>query len=381
MRFQALLAILLLALVGSGCSGKSKTREPADLADIENPEIRPRTEWSATVGSGSGKLYNNLTLELTSDALFAADYKGRVFAFDPLSGERLWRADTGANLIAGPAVAGNAVFVGSRDAAVIALSRTDGSELWRAKVSTEVHGSPVSDGEVVVVRTLDGRTFGLSASSGIRLWAFDRSMPALVLRGMSAPLIASGRVLVGMDTGRLAALQVSDGTVLWEQTVAVPEGRTELERLTDIDGDLIDGSRCVYAASFGGEVACLELGSGQALWRRDVRSYLSLGFGEEKLYVTDDTSVVWALDAQSGAAAWRQESMLYRKLSGPAFFRGFVVAGDDDGYLHWMSPSDGRLVGRNRIGSDPILVQPVAGEELLYVLNQDGRLRAIRAAE
>lgn len=372
------LAALLLA---AACSDRGKTREPAELADIENPEIRARTEWSASVGDGSGKFYNNLRLELTTDALFAADFKGRVYAFDPATGERLWRTDTDANLVSGPSVAGNAVYVGSRDALVIALARADGSELWRASVSSEVHGSPVSDGEVVVARTVDGRVFGLSAATGGRLWVFDRNLPPLVLRGTSAPLIAAGRVLVGMDNGRLAALQTANGTVIWEQTIAVPEGRTELARLTDIDGDLVDGPNCVYAASFGGEVACVELSAGQAIWRRDVKSYNSLAFGDDKLFITDDTSVVWALDAASGAAAWKQDAMLYRKLSAPAFYRGFVVAGDHDGYVHWMGPSDGRLVGRNRVGSDPIVVQPVANEELLYVMNRDGRLRAIRAGE
>jgi outer membrane protein assembly factor BamB len=202
-------------------------------------------------------------------------------------------------------------------------------------------------------------------------------VPNLVLRGSSAPLVAGNAAIVGMDNGRIASLKLADGTPQWEQAVSVPSGRTELERLTDIDADLIDGPDCIFAASFGGDVACLDSGSGEVAWRRSVRSYTGMTMSDDRLFVTDESGVVWALDQKTGAAAWKQEALLYRKLSPPAFFGGYVVVGDFEGYLHWLDPSTGAIVGRSREGSVPIMAPLVATADELYVMNVDGRIAAI----
>lgn len=370
------LCLLGAALLLAGCSDKAKVREPAELIDIEAPAFSVDTVWTASVGEQGGNA-TDLGLALQADGVFAASADGHVTALDPATGKRLWKVRVGGNLQAGPALAGNAVLVGSRDAIVIALSRADGSELWRAKLSSEVLGAPAGDGEVVVVRTVDGWTYGLSADTGTRLWAFDRAVPSLVLRGMSPPLLVAGRTLIGMDNGRVAALSASDGTVLWEQTVSVPQGRTELDRMTDIDGPLVDGPGCVYAASFGGQVACIELITGQAVWRRDVKSYSGLAFANDKLFVSDESSVVWGLDARSGAAAWKQEGLLYRGVGSPAVLGGYVVVADREGYLHWLDPADGHPVARSRAGNEPIYSSMLVSDELLYAVNDDGKLRAL----
>lgn len=374
--------LLILALLGSAaCSSKAKVREPAELSKIEEPVLRAQSVWSASAGRGSGKLLSELRLRLEPEALYTADVGGRVFAFNPASGKLIWRSDTGTRLIAGPGVSGDAVVIGTLDAEVIALKRADGSELWRRTISSEVLGPPAGAGDLVVARAVDGRIYGLSASSGDWLWAFDRVVPNLVLRGVSAPMISGNRVIVGMDNGRLTSLGLADGVTHWEQPVAVPTGRTELERLTDIDADLIDGPECIYAASFGGEVACVDRETGQVLWRRAITSYTGMALSDDKLFVSDADGHVWGLDAKTGAAAWKQEAMQYRRLSAPAFFGGHVIVGDFEGYLHWIDPSDGKLVGRARAGSAPILTAPVVGEELLYVMNAEGRITALRTSE
>lgn len=375
---RALPLMLLAALALAACSDKGKVREPAELVAISNPAVRPAKAWSTSVGRGSGKYFSQLRPSLEVDGVYAADLGGRVYAYAPDTGKRLWRTETRERVIAGPTVFDSTVLVGTLEGQVIALKRSNGSELWRAQLSSEVLGPPVGQGEVVVARSIDGRVFGLNAGSGERMWTFDRSVPALVLRGLSKPLIVGSRVVVGLDNGRLVALRLADGQPQWEQAVAVPAGRTELDRLVDIDGDLVEGSECLYAASFGGEVACVDAASGQVEWRRGLKSYNSLAMGADKILVSDESGVVWALDAASGAAAWKQEGLLYRKLSPPAYFNGYVVVGDYQGYLHWLDPADGKIVGRSRVGGDAIAAQPVAAEGLLYVLSTKGRLDAIR---
>lgn len=373
-----LLSALCAGLLLAGCSSKGKVRVPAKLVEIETQSVHPHTAWSVSVGNGSDKFYTELAPSLQVDALYAADFKGRVYAYGTEDGKRLWQVDTKARIAGGPGVSGDLVLVGTLEGEVIALKRTDGSEVWRAQLSSEALSVPVGDGNIVVARSIDGRIFGLSASTGERVWTFDRTVPELVLRGMSRPLIIGPTVVVGMENGRLVSLNLADGQPRWEQAISVPTGRTVLDRLVDIDGDMVLGDECLYAGSFGGDVVCSDPTSGEPGWRRSVKSYNSLALAGDKLLVSDESGLVWALDAKSGAAAWKQEALLYRKLSAPAYFGGYVVAGDFEGYLHWMDPSDGRLVGRSRVGSSPIATQPVASEGLLYVLSTDGRLAAIR---
>lgn len=377
MRAGALL-LLAAAALAAGCSGKGKVREPAKLERIATPEVQADSAWNRSAGKGSGGRFAALRLALEPDALFAADSAGRVYAFDPKTGERLWESETKARVSAGPGVSGDLVLVGTLDAEVIALSRADGREKWRSRVSSEVLAAPVGNGDLVVVRTVDGRVSGLAAASGERRWTMDRSVPSLTLRGLSVPLIVDNRVYVGFDNGRLAALNLADGAVAWEQVVAAPAGRSELERLTDVDARLLEDGNTLFAASFGGEVAALDVESGQVRWRRSIKSYTGFAKLGNRIVVTDEAGVVWALDAETGAAAWKQEGLLNRRLSAPAAFGEFIAVGDLEGYVHWLHPQDGRIVGRSRAGRDPIRAAPVAGEELLYVLSSEGRITALR---
>ncbi len=372
------LLILLAAVAAVGCSSKGKVREPAELTDIDAPAFKVDTAWSRSAGEGSGKRWTGLRLALEADALFTADLRGRVFAFNPQTGSSLWTAETKSRVVSGPGVSGDLVMVGTLDGEVIALSRADGKERWRRKLSSEVMASPAGDGRLVVARTGDGRVYGLNADNGEQVWTLDRLVPNLTLSGMSAALVSGRYAYVGFDSGKLGAINVADGTLAWEQVVAVPTGRTELERLTDVAAALLDNGSDVFAASFGGEIACLDGGSGQVLWRRSIKRYT--GFAEigDLVVISDEAGVVWAVDARTGAAAWKQEALLNRRLSPPAAFDGRVVVADFEGDLHWLDPQDGRIVARSRVGSTPVRAAPVAGEGLLYVRTTDGKTSAVK---
>ncbi len=370
--------VLLLALLLAACSKDGKVREPTPLQDIVNSQLKLRTAWTAQVGRGSDQYHSALAPAVAVDAVFAADVRGRVYAYDPASGARIWQAETGARVISGPYVSGNAVFVGTMDGEVIALKRADGASYWRTQISSEALAPPVSDGTLVIARGGDGMVHALSAVSGTRTWVFDRSVPNLTLRGLGQPLIEGPLTFVGMDNGRVAALRMLDGQPVWEQLITAPTGRNELERLNDVDGQLLLDGSDLFVASFGGEVVRLSGASGQVLWRRALKSYTGMARAGDLVVISDESGVVWGLDAETGAAAWRNEDLKYRRLSPVQAFNGYVVVGDFQGYLHWLDARDGRLVARNRVGRKPIRALPAVGDGLLYVLNQTGRLAAIR---
>ncbi len=373
----ALLTVVLLTVSLGACTSKAKVREPAKLTDIEQPKLRVDTLWSQGIGKGADGRPSGLRPLLETDALFVAESGGKVLALDPENGRTRWQQNLKARVSAGPSVLGDLVLVGTLDSEVIALKRADGTPVWRAQLSSEVLAPPVGQGDVVVARSVDGRTFGLAASDGRRLWSFDRTVPTLTLRGISAPLIDGNRVLLGMDSGRLSAVQLTDGAPLWEQAISVPSGRTELERLADIDAQLLDIPEGVLVASYGGDVTLIDPADGESRWRRAIKSGNGVAVGGSSVFVSDVDGVVWALDTASGAAVWKSEALQYRRLSPPAFFKGHVVVADYQGYLHFFDPADGKLVGRSRVGRDAILAPMVATDSSLYVLNVEGRLAAL----
>lgn len=376
---KRLLIAPLLVGVLAACGSKGPVREPAELSRIESPALKARVAWDRSAGEGSGDLHAQLRLAVEPELLLTADVEGQVHALDPKSGRVLWRASTDARVISGPTLAGALVLLGTLDAEVIALKRADGTPAWRATVSSEVLAPPVSDGNVVVVRCGDGKVFGLSAETGARIWNFDRAQPQLTLRGQSAPLIHGDTVFAGLDNGRAVALRLETGEALWEQIVAAPEGRNDLDRIVDIDADPLVFTDGIYAVSFGGELAAVSLAEGRVAWRRPVKSYSGVALAGAVLAVPDEDGVVWALDAQTGAAAWKQEALKYRRLSAPAVVDGYIVVGDFEGYLHWLSPQDGRIVARLRPLREAVHAAPVEHEGLLYVLAVDGDVAAVEA--
>jgi outer membrane protein assembly factor BamB len=373
------LALAALALALAACGGDSNVREPAELKSLETVEVKPDVEWRKSPGSGDGEQESHLQLAIDGDLLLTADADGDVYALDVETGKVRWETGTGARIIAGPTVYGDLVLVGTLDAEAIALKRADGQPAWRVTLSSEVLAPPVGASGVVIVRCGDGKVFGLSADSGIRRWSFDRAVPPLTLRGMSAPLLYEGAAIIGLDNGRAAALNVESGEVLWEEVVSAPEGRSELERIVDVDAELMAGGGGLFALSFGGDLAAISLQEGRVAWRRPLKSYTGAALYGDKLFVTDEAGVVWALDAQTGAAAWKQEALQHRRLSAPVIVGDNVVVGDLEGYLHWLSPQDGKIVGRVHAVSGAVAARPLLHGDRLYVLDREGGIAVVEA--
>ena len=356
-------------------SGEDNTEPPAELVDFE-PGFEIKKLWSRKVGAGVAEQYLKLRPALAGTRVFAASRKGDVAAYDADSGERIWETSTGVSVSGGPGVGEGLVMVGTSDGEVLALHLDSGELAWRARVSSEVLAPPAAANGVVVARTVDGKLFGLSVGDGSRLWVYDRSVPVLTLRGTSSPALSQDLVVAGFDSGRLVAVSLENGQTLWEQRVAVPSGRSELERLVDIDADPVVTDDTVYVVTFQGHVAGLDLVSGSILWRREMSSHTGLGIDATNVYVTDDMSHVWALDRFNSASVWRQQKMQGRALTSPASFRGYVVVADFEGYVHWLRREDGQFVARARV-DDGVITAPISTDNAVYVFDRGGTLTAL----
>jgi outer membrane protein assembly factor BamB len=380
------LAALLLAAVLSGCSfmsgylgGEDNTEPPAPLVKLEASAELKRL-WSANVGVGYDGQFVHLVPTVIDDYVLAADRKGRVAAYDAVSGKRRWETRVDAPLSAGPGSGEDLVLLGTSDARILALGLQDGEPVWEARVSSEVLSVPRIDRGVVVVQSVDGNVTGLDASDGRQLWVYDRDVPVLTLRGTSTPAVGYGAVIAGFASGKVAALTIDQGFVAWETSVAVPQGRSEIERMVDIDGDPVIMGSAVYVTSYQGRVVVIDAQSGNLGWTRDMSSYAGLGVDFAQVYITDQNSNVWALTRDSGATVWKQDGLLNRAVTTPAPFNNYIVVGDYEGYVHLLSRYDGSIAGRVRVDSAGIRARPLVVDDTLYVYGNSGKLAAYALA-
>lgn len=380
--FRCALPLLLLVL-SAGCSwfgGSSNALRPAELQTIAAP-VEVRQLWETRVGSGVGEQYLRLLPALADGRLYAASHDGTVMALEALTGQRLWETDIKLSISGGVGLSDNGlILVGTDKGQVVALRQSNGETAWQATVSSEVLAPPRGVRGIVVVRSADGKFTGLDATSGERRWVSSHALPALSLRGNSAPIVVQNLVIAGLETGKLLVLSLDKGLPLTERTIAPPRGRTEIERLIDIDSEPKVFGDTLYLVAYRGSVAAIDMRSGNAIWHRDLSSYAGLDVDAQRVYVSDDTDTVLALDRRDGNTAWQQGALNHRRLTAPAATEDYLVVGDFEGYLHWLTNSDGRIVGRVRAaGKGGIIAPPMVAGNTVFVYGKNGVLSAYRA--
>lgn len=377
-RFFLVLAIVNLGACGipEYLKGDSDNAEPpAELIEFRQ-RLNVIELWSKNTGSGTDNQYLKLAPVVANQRLFIADADGHIQALDATNGNKVWSVDADARITGGPGVGENTVLVGTSEAETIAYSADDGEELWRTTLSSEILSPPQKARNTVIVRTGDGKIFGLSGSSGKRLWIYDRTVPTLTLRGTSTPVIDGDLVIAGFDGGRMAALEVRTGKLIWEAPIAVARGPDDLARMVDIDSTPLVVEGVIYIATFQGHLSALQVETGRVLWDRDISSYAGFDADQQNIYVTADKSHIWVFDRFTSTSVWKQEKLHLRALTAPASIGDYIVVGDFDGYLHWMSKSSGKFVARTRLCSDRIITSPLVVGKILYGFCSDGTLTA-----
>ncbi|TDJ64618.1 MAG: outer membrane protein assembly factor BamB [Proteobacteria bacterium] len=351
---------------------------PVDLIDFE-PTIQVVKIWSDRFGKGVDNLFIQLIPAAYKSAIYTADRDGRMIALSIETGEQLWlERNKKQRISGGPGVGDGLVFVGTSDAEVVARDVETGEEKWIAHVSSEVLAAPRAADGTVVVRTGDGKLFGLDSQTGNRKWVYDRTIPVLTLRGTSAPVIYGQMVIAGFDNGRLVALDLATGKQEWETRLGIPSGRSDLERMVDVDSEPTVVDETAYVASFQGNVAAVSVVNGQMEWTREISSHSKVAVDELHAYVTDEFGTVWALERNTGVSIWKQEGLKARRVTGPAVIGDYVVVGDFEGYLHWIDRNTGEFVHRLRLDKKRILVPCRTVGNVLLAFSSSGVLAAFR---
>lgn len=374
------LCALLLSACGIGDFFKDEGEEiqPTPLEKIK-PTLSVSRLWSKNIGQGDNLNFVNLRPAISDNQVFIASRPGVVMALDADTGKVIWRANTYTQLGGGPGVGEALVLVGSHEGEIIALDITNGKRIWRSRATSEVLSVPAAAGGMVVASAIDGRLFGLSAVDGKRIWVYDRSVPPLTLRGSSSPVIVGALVIYGSDSGKLSALSLKEGLPLWEKSVAFPSGRSELDRIVDIDGNPLVISGIIYAASYQGGIAAIELETSRTIWTKEnISTAVDMGADQRNLYITDADGVVLALDRHNGALVWEQESLQYRNVTGALVVDKYVVVGDFEGYQHWLSTDDGHFVARVKTAGGGVSNVTVSDDGKVFSYSKNGELTVTR---
>ncbi len=381
MRMLSLVVVLLASVLLNGCGifgGEDNSIQPTELQGI-NETTKVTQQWSKNVGVGLDEVMLNLKPAIVDYDIYTVDREGQVSALNLENGAVKWQVELDTEITGGVGAGQGIVVVGNSRGVIIVLDAENGNELWRKQLSSVMLSAPLIQDQFLVVRTGDGRLYGLDINDGGQLWVYDRGVPVLTLRGNSSPIIG-GRELVftGFDSGKVAAVGVKHGRLLWEANAAVPRGRSDLERLVDIDANLILIGRALYAVTYQGQIVAIDALEGEILWAKEMSSYAGMASDDRHIYVTDADSNIWAVDRVTGDFLWKQDKLAHRKLTAPVVVDNYVVVGDFEGYIHVLSTQDGELIGREKVDGDGFHVQPLADAGTLYFYGNGGDLSALR---
>ena len=383
-----LLSMLVLLSTLSACSGfgasgfnpnnwfdGDEVNAPTLLVSIES-EVKLRRSWSVKIGNGQGDNYTEITPAIDNGVIYAASENGNIAAIDISSGDILWRKQIEETVTGGVGAGRGMVMLATESAEIIVLDQINGDLRWRQAVSSEVLSAPQTNGDVVVAQTVDDKLVALDASSGEQRWVYETTLPALTLRGSSKPVITNDAVIAGFSNGTLVAVSARDGVFRWEERVAVPEGEYDIDRVIDVDGDLLlDGGR-VLAASYQCNLMAFELTTGRIVWGMKASSYHGMARGFGNIYYCDDKSQIFAIRDNSEDVIWDNSDLLYRQITAPTAIRNYIAVADYEGYVHLLSQIDGRVVGRIKADKDGVRSNLLEDNGRLYVFGNSGKLTA-----
>jgi outer membrane protein assembly factor BamB len=376
------LSMCIAALLIAACSKDKSVETPARLTPLA-ATLRASKVWTENVGrKKEAPLRLSLGMSVADGRVFAAGHAGDVVALDLARGHVIWRANTKAPLSGGTAVGDGLVLIGTSDGRLFALDEASGKRRWMQRVNGEVLAPAAISEHLIALRTVDGKLHGLNPADGHELWVQQQQVPRLSLRGTARPVIVGDQVVSGFDNGKVLSFSVNDGSVQWEANITPPHGRTELERLDDIDTTIRVAGADIYTVGFQGKLAMLALDNGQVWWSHEASSYRSLALDDDTLYmVTADAEVV-AMRAKTGAELWRQKVLLNRGLTAPATMDDLnaIVVGDFQGYVHWLDKSTGALAARASSGKVRVSATPIVEGDRVLVINDRGQITAFRVA-
>ena len=369
-----------ILMILQGCSLFGTDEEdiqlPTELIEFESV-IEVDQKWDVSVGKGHEGLVLGLKPTTDGEHIYAASFDGNVVALDIKRGRKVWKNNFDLNFTSGPTFKDGILVLGTNDGELIALDALTSEVLWTTTVSSEILAPVSIRDEKIFVRTVDGSLAALSKGDGTQQWLVNHKVPRLSLRGTSAPVNFANAVLCGFDDGKVSAYDVSNGTLLWETMLTPAGGRTEIEKIMDIDAPMVILGNELYVGSYQGALGAMALESGDIIWVTEASIYAGIAVDEDAVFVSEADGTVMALSRFTGREIWKKENLLYRNPTAPVIMGDSIVIGDLEGYLHWLDKTSGEMQERINIGRSKISNVPLVLNNSIYVLTDSGDLVSV----
>lgn len=353
--------------------GREPVNAPSELNGIVATQAA-KVNWSHQLGKTANYDFSPV---LEAGFIYAANAEGDIAKLDAESGQESWRVNVDETISGGVGAGGGLVLVGTNRGHVLAYG-VSGKLVWKAQLSSEILSAPRYFDGKVIVRSGDNHIYGLDAADGTRKWVYERKVPALSLRSSAGVVVDGGAVYAGFSGGKMAAIRADNGKLLWESTIAIPKGVTEIERIADITSLPVVAGPVVYAVAYQGRVAAVDRVNGKVLWNREISSYTGMHYSDEKLYLSHALGSIYALDSSTGRTFWRQGDLLNRRLTSPVVINNRMVVGDLEGYVHFLDIVDGKFTSRIKVDSQAVM-SIITGQTATQVIvaTRDGGLYSL----
>ena len=364
----------------SSCSTLSSLKFWGDDEEEEGPSelysvVDNRTldrEWS--VSNGNDSLYGRLIPVVYDGKVFFINSLGYISSVDLDTGKLVWSKDTQDVVSSGLDVNFKTISYGTLDGNLVAIDYENGNEIWRSPTSSESLSPPVNSGSHIIIQTIDGRVAGYELKTGKRDWFHQTVLPSLTLRGTSRPFIDQGFIFTGFASGKIAMIYPDSGAIRLELPVTLNEGKSELERIVDIDGRSIIVNNLLVAASYQGNLTAINLRDGRPTWQEEISSVKDLTSNGNRIIAVDSKGLVKAFGTATGARIWEQEDLKLRKLTAPASISNLIAIGDFEGYIHLLNAQTGNFEGREKVSRNAI-TEIVSQGSYLLVADESGRVQ------
>ena len=351
--------------------GEDEEEGPTQLYQVSDNRKLDR-EWS--VSNGNDISYGRLIPAVYDGTVFYINSLGYVSAVDLETGKLQWSKNTQDIVSTGLDVTFKTISYGTLDGSLVALSHTDGNEIWRSSTSSESLSPPANSGSHLIIQTIDGRVAGYELKTGKRDWFHQTVLPSLTLRGTSSPFIEQGFIFTGFASGKVAMIYPDSGAIRLELPVAINEGKSELERIIDIDGRPIIVDNTLIAASYQGNITAINLRDGRPTWQEEISTVKDLTSNGNRVVAVDSKDIVKAFGTATGAIIWEQEDLKLRKLTSPASISNLVVVGDLEGYVHLLNAQSGNFEGREKVSRNAI-TEIISQGNYLLIVDTAGRVQ------
>lgn len=349
---------------------EDKIEAPAELIEISK-SVSIDSEWNKKIGSDNN--FGRLVPAFSNDTIIHISSNGYLVAIDSDSGLVLWTIQT-EDLVSGAVTVGfKRIFYGTLDGDLVALDFKDGAEIWRSQVSSEILSPPVTNGSIVAAQTSDGKITGFNIKNGEQKWVHQNTIPKLTLRGTATPILAKGFIFTGFANGKVSMIYPDSGAIRLEIPVTINEGKSELERVIDIDGKSVVSNDLLVSASYQGNITAIDLKQGQISWQEKISSVHDLVSVRSRVIAIDEKDSIKGFGLSTGAILWQQDGLKLRGVSSPAALGGNFAIGDFEGYVHILDSKNGSFIGRKKVSKRPIL-EIISEGSSLVVVDDSGRL-------